>query len=76
MGSYQRALALGADLVIHSATKYLASHNGVLAGAPPWSSAMHGPADLRVSASLAHTSARWRWALAWSSTAPQSFLPL
>jgi cystathionine gamma-synthase len=28
-----RALALGADLVIHSATKYLAGHNDVLAGA-------------------------------------------
>lgn len=27
-----RALALGADLVIHSATKYLAGHNDVLAG--------------------------------------------
>ncbi len=29
----QRALALGADLVLHSATKYLAGHNDVLAGA-------------------------------------------
>ncbi|KAI8468494.1 MAG: Cys/Met metabolism PLP-dependent enzyme-domain-containing protein [Monoraphidium minutum] len=29
----QRAIALGADLVIHSATKYLAGHNDVLAGA-------------------------------------------
>ena len=29
----QRALALGADIVIHSATKYLAGHNDVLAGA-------------------------------------------
>lgn len=29
----QRALDLGADLVIHSATKYLAGHNDVLAGA-------------------------------------------
>lgn len=28
----QQALALGADLVIHSATKYLAGHNDVLAG--------------------------------------------
>ncbi|WIA31572.1 hypothetical protein OEZ86_002460 [Tetradesmus obliquus] len=28
-----RALSLGADLVIHSATKYLAGHNDVLAGA-------------------------------------------
>jgi hypothetical protein len=28
-----RALTLGADLVIHSATKYLAGHNDVLAGA-------------------------------------------
>jgi cystathionine beta-lyase/cystathionine gamma-synthase len=28
-----RPLALGADLVIHSATKYLAGHNDVLAGA-------------------------------------------
>lgn len=28
----QRALELGADLVIHSATKYLAGHNDVLAG--------------------------------------------
>jgi len=28
-----RAIALGADLVIHSATKYLAGHNDVLAGA-------------------------------------------
>ena len=36
----QRALALGADLVIHSATKYLAGHNDVLAGAP-LSSAVH-----------------------------------
>lgn len=29
----QQAIALGADLVIHSATKYLAGHNDVLAGA-------------------------------------------
>lgn len=29
----QRALALGADIVIHSATKYLAGHNDVMAGA-------------------------------------------
>lgn len=29
----QQALSLGADLVIHSATKYLAGHNDVLAGA-------------------------------------------
>ena len=29
----QRALELGADLVIHSATKYLAGHNDVMAGA-------------------------------------------
>ncbi|KAI4352549.1 hypothetical protein L6164_006788 [Bauhinia variegata] len=28
----QKALALGADLVIHSATKYIAGHNDVLAG--------------------------------------------
>ena len=28
-----RALSLGADLVLHSATKYLAGHNDVLAGA-------------------------------------------
>jgi cystathionine beta-lyase/cystathionine gamma-synthase len=28
-----KALAFGADLVIHSATKYLAGHNDVLAGA-------------------------------------------
>ena len=29
----QRALDLGADLVIHSATKYLGGHNDLLAGA-------------------------------------------
>ena len=29
----QRAIALGADIVIHSATKYLAGHNDVMAGA-------------------------------------------
>lgn len=29
----QRAISLGADLVLHSATKYLAGHNDVLAGA-------------------------------------------
>ncbi len=29
----QRALSLGADLVLHSATKYLAGHNDLLAGA-------------------------------------------
>ena len=28
----QRALDLGADLVIHSATKYLGGHNDLLAG--------------------------------------------
>ncbi len=28
----QQSLKLGADLVIHSATKYLAGHNDVLAG--------------------------------------------
>ncbi len=31
----QRALALGADIVIHSATKYLAGHNDILAGNHP-----------------------------------------
>ncbi len=30
---YQRPLELGADIVIHSATKYLSGHNDVLAGA-------------------------------------------
>ncbi|MFA9413501.1 MULTISPECIES: cystathionine gamma-synthase [unclassified Streptococcus] len=30
---YQRPIELGADLVIHSATKYLGGHNDVLAGA-------------------------------------------
>ena len=30
---YQKPLELGADLVIHSATKYLSGHNDVLAGA-------------------------------------------
>ena len=30
----QRALELGADLVIHSGTKYLSGHNDVLAGGP------------------------------------------
>ncbi|MBP2623367.1 cystathionine gamma-synthase [Streptococcus oricebi] len=30
---YQRPLSQGADLVLHSATKYLAGHNDVLAGA-------------------------------------------
>lgn len=29
---YQRPLELGADIVVHSATKYLAGHNDVLAG--------------------------------------------
>ncbi len=29
----QRAISLGADIVIHSATKYLAGHNDVMAGA-------------------------------------------
>lgn len=29
---YQRPLALGADVVVHSATKYLGGHNDVLAG--------------------------------------------
>lgn len=38
----QRAISLGADLVIHSATKYLAGHNDVMAGAPP-SEALFGP---------------------------------
>lgn len=36
----QQALSLGADLVLHSATKYLAGHNDVLAGA------LAGRADL------------------------------
>ncbi len=39
----QRALSLGADLVIHSATKYLAGHNDVLAGAAVGSEAMIAP---------------------------------
>lgn len=30
---YQRPLIMGADIVVHSATKYLAGHNDVLAGA-------------------------------------------
>ena len=30
---YQQPLVLGADIVVHSATKYLAGHNDVLAGA-------------------------------------------
>src|SRR5690606_12874697 len=29
---YQRPLELGADIVIHSATKYIGGHNDVLAG--------------------------------------------
>ena len=33
----QKAIALGADLVIHSATKYLAGHNDVMAGSHPTS---------------------------------------
>jgi cystathionine gamma-synthase len=32
----QQVLSLGADLVIHSATKYLCGHNDVLAGTPLW----------------------------------------
>lgn len=36
----QRAIALGADLVLHSATKYLAGHNDVLAGAIAGSSTL------------------------------------
>lgn len=43
-----RALALGADLVIHSATKYLAGHNDVLAGA------IAGSADLVQQVRAAH----------------------
>lgn len=35
----QRALELGADLVIHSGTKYLSGHNDVLAGESAWQSA-------------------------------------
>lgn len=38
----QRALSQGADLVIHSATKYLAGHNDVLAGAVCGSSELIG----------------------------------
>ena len=38
----QRALALGADLVLHSATKYLAGHNDVLAGCVAGSSELVG----------------------------------
>lgn len=38
----QRALSQGADLVIHSATKYLAGHNDVLAGAVCGSSQLIG----------------------------------
>lgn len=43
-----RALSLGADLVIHSATKYLAGHNDVLAGA------ICGSADLVEQVRLMH----------------------
>jgi cystathionine gamma-synthase len=39
----QQALALGADLVLHSATKYLAGHNDVLAGALVGSEALIRP---------------------------------
>ena len=38
----QKALALGADLVLHSATKYLAGHNDVLAGAVAGSAELVG----------------------------------
>lgn len=41
-----QAIALGADLVLHSATKYLAGHNDVLAGA------IAGKADLIASVHL------------------------
>ena len=44
-----QALALGADLVLHSATKYLAGHNDVLAGA------IAGKADLIASVCAAAT---------------------
>lgn len=47
-----KALAFGADLVIHSATKYLAGHNDVLAGA------ICGSADLVQQVSIDHQS-RW-----------------
>src|SRR5258706_2081885 len=39
----QQALALGADLVLHSVTKYLAGHNDVLAGALVGSEALIRP---------------------------------
>jgi len=39
----QRALALGADLVLHSGTKYLAGHNDVMAGGLVGSEALIGP---------------------------------
>ena len=44
----QKALALGADLVIHSATKYLGGHNDVLAGG------ISGRADLGASVRQLH----------------------
>ncbi len=39
----QRALDLGADLVIHSATKYLGGHNDLLAGTITGSAELTGP---------------------------------
>jgi cystathionine gamma-synthase len=44
----QRVLALGADIVIHSVTKYLAGHNDVLAGA------LAGSSDLVAAVRLMH----------------------
>ena len=40
LGNEQQPLALGADLVVHSATKYLGGHSDITAGA------LMGPADL------------------------------
>ena len=44
-----KALALGADLVLHSGTKYLAGHNDVLAGA------LAGKRDLIDQVGVEHT---------------------
>ena len=54
----QRAIALGADIVIHSATKYLAGHNDVMAGQHFASSTCRTPREVcdRPSSAQGHQS--------------------
>lgn len=65
-----QAIALGADLVIHSATKYLAGHNDVLAGAIAGEQQLLGHHGMRRATWLQYMPTLMPWPLLWAAADP------